>query len=126
MSIPATNSHTGFPSPADDYLQGALDLNEYLVHHRESTFFFRAKGNSMTAAGISDGDLLVVDKSITPSSGNIVVAVIDGELTVKRIVTQGESYVLKAEGDITDTIQFKDGQELQIWGVVTSVIRKLI
>ena len=80
----------------------------------------------MTAAGISDGDLLVVDKSITPSSGNIVVAVIDGELTVKRIVTQGESYVLKAEGDITDTIQFKDGQELQIWGVVTSVIRKLI
>ena len=80
----------------------------------------------MTAAGISDGDLLVVDKSITPSSGNIVVAVIDGELTVKRIVVQGESYVLKAEGEITDTIQLKDGQELQIWGVVTSVIRKLI
>src|SRR5438093_13576454 len=75
----------GFPSPADDYLEGALDLNEYLVKHKAATFFWRVTGDSMIGAGIHSGDLLIVDRSLEPKDGNVIIAVLDGELTVKRI-----------------------------------------
>src|SRR2546422_657629 len=75
----------GFPSPADDYIEGKLDLNEYLVKHKAATFFWRVTGDSMTGAGIHSGDLLIVDRSIEPTYGSVVIAVLDGELTVKRI-----------------------------------------
>lgn len=114
----------GFPSPADDYIQTRLSLDEHLVHRKESTFFVRAKGNSMTGAGIMDGDLLVVDKSLTPKSGDIVIAAIDGELTVKRLIHCAGEVSLHAENPRFKDITFKEGQELQIWGVVTSCVTK--
>lgn len=116
----------GFPSPADDYIQGRLSLDEHLIAHKEATFFVRATGNSMVGAGIFDGDLLVVDKSLAPASGDIVIALVDGDLTVKRLIKRGEVVVLKAENNRYAEIEFKDGQELQVWGVVTSAVKKFI
>lgn len=116
----------GFPSPADDYIQGRLSLDEHLIAHKEATFFVRATGNSMVGAGIFDGDLLVVDKSLTPVSGDIVIALVDGDLTVKRFIKRGDKIVLKPENPRYTEIEFKDGQELQVWGVVTSAIKKFI
>lgn len=114
----------GFPSPADDYIEGRLSLDEHLIQHKDATFFVRAKGNSMVGAGIFDGDLLVVDKSLTPSSGDIVIAVVDGDLTVKRLIKRGGTITLKPENHRFNEIEFLDGQELQVWGVVTSTVKK--
>ena len=116
----------GFPSPADDYIEERLSLDQHLVAHKEATFFVRATGNSMVNAGIFDGDLLVVDKSIAPVHGHIVIAVIDGELTVKRLYQRKGTTALKAENPRYKDIELKEGQELQIWGVVTSTIKKLV
>lgn len=116
----------GFPSPADDYIEGRLSLDEHLIQHKDSTFFVRAKGNSMVGAGIFDGDLLVVDKSLDPSSGDIVIAIVDGELTVKRLIKRGDKVILKAENPHFKEIELKDGQELQVWGVVTSTVKKFV
>ena len=115
----------GFPSPAEDYVECSLDLNEHLIEHREATFFVRVKGQSMTGAGISDGDLLVVDRSLEAGDGDIVVAVVDGELTIKRLSRRGNHVRLLAEHPGFAPIEFKDGQELTVWGVVTSIIRRL-
>lgn len=116
----------GFPSPADDYIEGRLSLDEHLVQHKESTFFVRAKGSSMVNAGIFDGNLLVVDKSLTPSSGDIVIAVIDGEMTVKRLINRDGKVILKPENSRFKDIELKEGQELQVWGVVTSTVKKFV
>lgn len=116
----------GFPSPADDYIEGRLSLDEHLIQHKDSTFFVRAKGNSMVGAGIFDGDLLVVDKSLNPVSGDIVIAVVDGDLTVKRLIKRGETVTLKPESHHFKEIEFKDGQELQVWGVVTSTVKQFV
>jgi DNA polymerase V len=115
----------GFPSPAEDYVEGSLDLNEHLIEHREATFFVRVKGLSMTGAGIADGDLLVVDRSLEAGDGDIVVAVVDGELTVKRLSRRGSCVRLLAEHPGFAPIEFKDGQELTVWGVVTSIVRRI-
>lgn len=113
----------GFPSPADDYIEGRLSLDEHLIHHKDSTFFVRAKGNSMVGAGIFDNDLLIVDKSLTPTSGDIVIAVLDGDLTVKRLIKQGSRIILKPENHRFKDIELQEGQELQVWGVVTSTVK---
>ncbi len=113
----------GFPSPADDHVQATLDLNEHLVHHRESTYFVRVQGHSMTGAGIFDGDLLVVDRALEPVAGKIIIAVVDGELTVKRLDYEGKRPILRAQNPHFKDIPLNDGQELQCWGVVTSAIR---
>jgi DNA polymerase V len=115
----------GFPSPADDYVSEALDLNEHLIAHKEATYFLRAKGHSMTGAGIQDGDLLVVDRSLTPSHRCVVIAVVDGEFTVKRLSKRGSKIRLLAENPDFAPMEFNEGQELLIWGVVTSVIHKM-
>jgi DNA polymerase V len=114
----------GFPSPADDYIEGMLSLDEDLIQHKSATFFVRAKGNSMIGAGIADGDLLVVDKSLNPSSGDIVIAVVDGDLTVKRLYKRDGKVALKPENPRFKEIEFIEGQELQVWGVVTSMVKK--
>lgn len=114
----------GFPSPADDYVEAWLDLNEHLIEHREATFFVQASGDSMTGAGIQEGNLLVVDRALEPRHGDIVIAVVDGELTVKRLEKRRGKIRLIAENPAYAPIEFKDGQELVIWGVVTSVIQK--
>ena len=115
----------GFPSPADDYVCDTLDLNELLIPHREATFFVRAKGHSMIGAGIHDNDLLVVDRSVNPVHRSIVIAVIDGEFTVKRLYKRAGKIKLLAENPDYAPIELQDGQELQVWGVVTSVIHRL-
>ena len=116
----------GFPSPADDYVAETLDLNDYLIRHREATFFVRARGHSMTGAGIHDDDLLVVDRALTPRHGSIVIAVVDGEFTVKRLEKRNGRIRLRAEHADYAPIEFQDGQELQLWGVVTQVIHSLV
>lgn len=116
----------GFPSPADDYVAETLDLNAHLIRHREATFFVRARGHSMTGAGIHDNDLLVVDRALTARHGSVVIAVVDGEFTVKRLEKRGGRIRLRAEHPDYAPIEFQDGQELHIWGVVTQVIHSLV
>lgn len=114
----------GLPSPAEDHVDGGLDLNEHLIEHREATFFVRVQGQSMTGAGIADGDLLVVDRSLVPGDGDIVIAAVDGELTLKRLYKRSDVIRLLPENPCYQPIEFKDGQELSVWGVVTSVIHR--
>ena len=116
----------GFPSPADDHIEGRLSLDEHLVSNKDATFFVRARGSSMDGAGIFDGDLLVVDKSLDPSSGDIIIAIIDGDLTVKRFIQRGEAVILKPENPRYKEIELQDGQELLVWGVVTSTVKKFV
>ena len=115
----------GFPSPADDYLEDKIDLNQYLVKHPASTFLVRASGNSMLNAGIFPNDILVVDKSVKAESGNVVIAIIDGELTVKRYIKKRSSVILQPENEDYEPIELNGKSEAQIWGVVTSVIHDL-
>ena len=110
---------------SDATADGSLDLNEHLVAHREATFFIRVRSDSMSCVGIRDGDLLVVDRSLEAASGDIVVAVVDGELTVKRLWRRGGRVRLIPEAAGFEPIEFKDGQELTVWGVVTSVIHRV-
>ena len=126
FAIPIFSSRVqaGFPSPADDHLEDQLDLNKYLIHHQEATFFVRAQGESMLNAGIHPGDILIVDKSLPDKSGKIVIAVIDGEFTVKRLYKHKGKISLKAENPEFKDIEIKEGSELIIWGVVTSVIHQ--
>ena len=112
----------GFPSPADDYVEDNLDLNQLLIHNKAATFFLRVKGDSMINAGIHDGDIIVVDRSITPTDGAVVVAVVDSELTVKRLKFDRDIPELHAENPKYAPIRFKKGQEMMIWGVVTSAV----
>lgn len=112
----------GFPSPADDHIEGRLDLNEHLIRRPAATFFVRAEGASMTDAGIGDGDLLVVDRGMTPAADNIVIAVVHGELTVKRLKNMGGAWVLAAENPDFPNIPL-DESGCEVWGVVTYSIR---
>jgi DNA polymerase V len=114
----------GFPSPAEDYLEGKLDLNRHLVANPAATFYVRVSGNSMTGVGIFSGDLLVVDRSLEPTPGQIVIAVLNGELTVKRLHVEGNRLFLKAENDSYSPIEVTEFQDLCIWGVVTSAIHR--
>lgn len=115
----------GFPSPADDYIEDRLDLNQLLVQNKPATFFLRVKGDSMINAGIHDGDIIVVDRSIEPADRAVVVAVIDGELTIKRLVKRNGVAELHAENPKYAPIRFKEGQVLTIWGVVTSSVHSV-
>lgn len=115
----------GFPSPADDYIEKHLDLNEHLIIHPEATFILRVSGWSMRDAGIFDGDEIIVDRAITPREGHIVVAVVNGEMTVKYLsFTAYGIHLVAAHPDFED-ITFQEGEELVIWGVVTRVLHKV-
>lgn len=115
----------GFPSPADDYIEKTLDLNELLVQQPAATFFVRAQGESMLGAGIHPNDILVVDRSLEAVSGKIVICALDGELTVKRLIRENDHWTLQAENLNYADIVIYDGLELVIWGVVTNVIHAL-
>ena len=119
------NAPAGFPSPADDYIENTLDLNEYLIDNPVATFMMRVAGDSMIGAGINDKDVIIVDRSKDPLPGKIVVAVLDGELTVKRLKKTKRKYVLAPENPDYAPITVEDGQELVIWGVVTGIVRRL-
>ena len=115
----------GFPSPADDYLEGKLDLNRHLIKHPAATFFVRVSGDSMIDAGIHTGDLLVVDRSLEATDGNVIVAALDGELTVKRLSTRDKTIRLLPENPHYQPIEIQPHQSFEIWGVVTNVIHAL-
>lgn len=115
----------GFPSPADDYLEGKLDITKHLVKHPAATFYVRVSGDSMIGAGIHTGDLLVVDRSLEPKNGNVIVAALDGDLTVKRLSRRNGVVRLLPENKDYQPIEIQDGQSFEIWGVVTNVIHSL-
>jgi DNA polymerase V len=114
----------GFPSPADEYAETALDLNTYLIRNKTATFFFRVIGDSMTGANIHDGDLLVVDRSIEPRHGHIVLAVLNNDYTVKRLYSLNGVIELHAENSAYAPIRFQEHDELQVWGVVTGAVSR--
>lgn len=121
----AHSVRAGFPSPADDYVADTLDLNDHLMPRKEASFLLRAKGDSMIGAGIHDGDILIIDRSITPTDGRVVIATLDGQFTVKTLEKKrGRIRLLPANPEFSP-IDIKDEQELQIWGVVTNVIHSL-
>lgn len=115
----------GFPSPADDYVEASLDLNEHLIGEEAATFFVRVAGGSMRAAGIHDGDLLVVDRSEEPADGDVVIAALDGELTVKRYRCRDGTPQLVPEAEGHDPIPIEPGQELRVWGVVQHAVHEV-
>jgi len=115
----------GFPSPAEDDTKENLDLNELLIKHPAATFFLRVSGSSMINAGIHHNDLLVVDRSVAPADGKVVIASVNGELTVKRLRYQGKSIALVAENDAYPPIDITEEMDLRFWGVVTNVIHAL-
>ena len=112
----------GFPSPADDYLETKLDLNDLLVQRPAATFLVKVRGSSMQDAGILDGSILVVDSSIDPQNGMIVLAIVDNEFTVKRLVKQQDGWVLRPDNDAYNDILMTP--ETEIRGVVTACIQK--
>jgi DNA polymerase V len=114
----------GFPSPADDYLEGELDLNELLIQHPAATFYVRLAGDSMIKAGLFDGDILVVDRAVKAQHKHIVVAVIDGEMTVKRLYSRGGRVELHPENPAYPPILIGEGRDLIIWGVVIGSVRQ--
>jgi DNA polymerase V len=115
----------GFPSPAESEMERALDLNELLIKRPAATFFVRVAGSSMIKAGIHHNDILVVDRSLEPANGKIVIAAVNGELTVKRLRIERMKVQLVAENDAFAPIDITEGMELHIWGVVTSVIHSV-
>ncbi len=108
----------GFPSPADDYTEENIDLNEHLISNPFSTFFLKVRGESMINSGIKDKDLVIVDKSLTAKPGNIVIVMIDGEFTIKRLSIKNNELYLKAENHNYPDINFRNHIDIQIWGVV--------
>lgn len=120
IAVPA-----GFPSPAQDYFEGDLSLDTHLIDDRDATFVVRVTGNSMTGAGIFDGDELLVDRSKTPRDGDVVVAVLDGELTVKRLQVTSSGVVLQADNSEHPDIVVPELSELTIWGCVTWSLHRL-
>ena len=115
----------GFPSPAADYTEEALNLNDYLVRNKPATFMFTVKGDSMNRAGIHHEDKVVVDRSLTPQAGDIVVAVVNGEYTIKRWRYRQGQPELWPENPAYTPITFAEGAELEIWGVVVGVVRRI-
>lgn len=127
MELPQVTSRisAGFPSPAEDYIDKKLDLNEFLIRHPAATFFVRVVGDSMINAGMNSGDLIVVDRSINATSGRIVLAVVNGEFTVKRFVVRKGKPFLVPENDKYPEIAIGEETQFEVWGVVTSVIHEV-
>lgn len=115
----------GFPSPAEDYIEGKLDLNKYLIKHPAATFFVRVAGDSMIDAGIHPGDILIVDRAIEPVDNNVVIAVVGGELMVKRILKSKNRLFLIPDNRCYEPVEVTEEMDVKIWGVVTNVIHSL-
>ncbi len=115
----------GYPSPAQDYFDGRINLNEHLIKDITSTYIIRVSGHSMEGAGISDGDELIVNRALEPTDGSVVVAVLDGELTVKRLRITPTGVVLQAENPDYPDIRVPDASSLVVWGVATTALHHL-
>ena len=120
-----TKVQAGFPSPAEDHLEQRLDLNSLVIKNPSATFFIRVAGESMKDIGITDGDILVVDRSIESWENRIVVAVIDSEFTIKRFTSQNETVVLEAENPDYPAIEITPEMDFSVWGVVRWTLKKL-
>ena len=125
MPLSSCGISAGFPSPAEDHLEDIIDLNQQLIKNKEATFFGRAEGDSMIGAGIGNGDLLVIDKSLRPKNDNIAVCFVDGEFTVKRIKIEKDIIWLVAENEKYQPIKVTSENDFVIWGIVTHCIKDL-
>jgi DNA polymerase V len=121
MAFPVS---AGFPSPADDYIEGRIDLNQHLIRHPAATFFVRVSGDSMTGAGIQNGDLLIVDRAAECVSGCIVVARLESEFTLKRVRREGDRVFLMPENEHYQPIEVTEGSDFEIWGRVVGSVRE--
>ncbi len=126
LPLASCRVEAGFPSPADDYMERSLDLNEHVIKHPSATYFVRASGDSMTGAGIFDGDLLIVDRSLEPSHGKVAIVEVDGELTVKRLSKTKGRFSLHSENVNYPPIELQGDAEVMVWGIVTHVLHKLL
>jgi DNA polymerase V len=128
VKIPLFSSRpqAGFPAPGDDQIERVLDINELVVKHPTSTFFVRVEGDSMEGAGIFGGDVLVVDRSVNPKDGMIVVAAVFGELVVKRLHIRGEIHLLVSENLAYEPITIQNNDDCFIWGVVVGSVRQFL
>jgi len=115
----------GFPSPADDYRESELDINELVIAHPEATFYVRVSGDSMEGAGICEGDVLVVDRALDARENAIIVALVNGEFTVKRLSTIGDTLFLMPENPLYDPLPITSEMDFRVWGIATFVIHKL-
>ena len=124
MRLVSHRISAGFPSPAADYAEDGLDLNDYLVRNKPASFMFTVKGDSMMNAGIVEGDKVIVDRSVNAKNKDIVVAVVNGEYTIKRLYKTASKVELRPENPAYAPILFKEGSELEIWGVIVGVVRR--
>ena len=124
LPLAGTAIAAGFPSPAEEYLDLALDLNKVLIKHPAATFYARVKGDSMVDAGIQDGDLLIIDKALEPKEGAIAVCFLDGEFTVKRLSVKEEGVYLMPANQEFKPIRITEENEFLVWGIVAYVIHK--
>lgn len=122
----SSRPQAGFPAPGDDLIERVLDINDLVVKHPASTFFVRVEGDSMVGAGIFSGDVLVVDRSLTPKDGSIVVAAVYGEMVVKRLQARGNSYVLASENEQYAPIEVAGNDDCFLWGVVVGSVRQFV
>ena len=125
LPLVAARISAGFPSGMEDFIERKIDLNETLVRHEAATYFIRVQGDSMTGAGIQDGDILIVDRSLEPASGKIVIAVLNGELTVKRIRHRGKRVFLLPENPKYAALEVTAETAFEVWGVVIHVIHSV-
>ncbi len=125
MPLSTNGISAGFPSPAEDHLEDIIDLNQHLIKNKDATFFGRAEGDSMIGAGIGNGDLLVIDKSLRPKNQNIAVCFLDGGFTVKRIKIEKDTIWLVAENEKYQPIKVTSENDFVIWGIVTHCIKNL-
>tara|TARA_B100001094_G_scaffold161172_1_gene155904 strand:- start:2859 stop:3287 length:429 start_codon:yes stop_codon:yes gene_type:complete len=126
IKLYTTSISAGFPSPAEDHMDVSLDINEYLVKHPSSTFYIYVKGDSMINSGIFDGDLMIVDRSLEVKSNSIVVAVINGEFTVKKIKKDSGNIYLIPDNKNYKPILLENSMDFQIWGIVTHTIHHFL
>jgi DNA polymerase V len=125
LPLYAVPVQAGFPSPADDYLQGSLDLNELCIEHPAATYFVRAVGDSMIDVGIHSGDVLVVDRALEPRHGSVVIAAVNGELTVKQLIIERGKHCFRAANSNYPDLHVTEFMAIEIWGVVTNVVHSL-
>jgi DNA polymerase V len=126
LPLDAVKVSAGFPSPAADYEDKRLDINDYLIRNPVSTFFFPVQGDSMQGAEIFDGDILVVDRSVRARHGHIVVAFVNGERLVKRLYRRAGRVALAAENPSYPALEIQEGMELEVWGVVVGKFKRLV
>jgi len=125
LPLAEVSVQAGFPSPAEDYVEDRIDLNEELIEHPAATYFVRASGRSMVDAGIHDGDILVVDRAVEPDDGHVVVAAVDGELAVKRLRRADGEVWLAAENENFEDLPVTALNDVTVWGVVTHAVHAL-